>query len=102
MRRSVKTAKRCAPPKLGLKKYPIALTVVLLASSNIALATQVNPPFSTTTKTKRAALPEPVEPTATDSLSKVALFFSESIPKVCTVGEGSNQTPALVAWFKAP
>ena len=102
MRRSVRTAKRCAPPQLGLKKYPMALTVVLLASSKKALATQVNPPFSTTTVVQRAARLAPVKPTATDSLSKVALFFSESIPKVCTVGEGSNQTPALVAWFKAP
>ena len=102
MRRSVRTAKRCTPPQLGLKKNPIALTVVRLASSKIALATLVNPPSSTTTVVQSATRPAQVEPTATAPLSKVALYSSESLPKVCTVGEGSDTIPALVAWLKAP
>ena len=102
MCRSVRTVILCTLPQLELNKYPIALTVVLLASSKKALATQVNPSFSTTTVVQSATRPAQVEPTATAPLSKVAFFSSESIPKVCTVGEGSDQIPALVAWLKAP
>ena len=102
MCRSVRTVILCTLPQLELNKYPIALTVVLLASTKIALATQMNAPFSTTTKTKRAARLAHVEPTTTAPLSKVAPISSESLPKVRTVGEGSDQTPALVSWLKAP